>query len=123
MYPHPGVLGQRVPKRLKRNELSFGACQRVRKSVKRKNLNKMRARVAVSAEGFPNWEEGPHTLRCSHKSGKCGTYGIRNLEECTENGKGSALGPECSKVMSNYHTTYCHMSTIFVKTDLKGIFK
>ena len=94
----------------------------MRKSVKRKNLSEKQVLVVVTAEGFPKWEEYP-TPRCFRKSGKCKTYGIRNLEECTENGRGSPLGPECYKVASNYHTAYYHMSIVLVNVILKEILK
>jgi len=35
--------------------------KRVRKSMKRKNLNEMRVLMAVTAQTFPKWEECPHT--------------------------------------------------------------
>jgi hypothetical protein len=52
-----GVFAQRVRNRLKTKELSFPPCKRVRKGVKKKNLNKKR----VLAHSFPNWEEYAHT--------------------------------------------------------------
>ena len=71
--------------RLKRKELNFAVCKRVRKNVKRKSLNEIRVLGAANAQAFPKWEEYPHTPGSFGKSGKCRTYGIRNLEECTEN--------------------------------------
>src|SRR6266446_1286782 len=43
--PPPGVLRQRVRKRLKRKELGFCVCQRVRNIVKRKSLSEMQVFV------------------------------------------------------------------------------
>jgi hypothetical protein len=62
-------------------------CKRVRKGMKRKNLSIV-ASDAVASDEFRIGKNTP-TPRCFRKNGKCRTYGIRNLEECTENGSGN----------------------------------
>ena len=55
----------------------------MRKDVKRKSLNEMRVLVAATSELSEMGRIPPPPA--VRKSGNCRTYGIRNLEEGTEN--------------------------------------
>ncbi len=58
--PAPTVFGQRVRNCLKTKELSFCSCKRVRRSVKRKNLNEKAASRRRDRMAFQNEKNTPH---------------------------------------------------------------
>ena len=71
---------------MKRKELNFAACKRVRKNVKRKSLNEIRVLAGATAQTFPKWEEYPPRPAVFVRVANAGLSRIRNLEERTENG-------------------------------------
>src|SRR6266478_10208535 len=82
----PSVFAQRVRKHMKTRELSFGKSKRVRKDLKRKNLNKKASSRGRPEPCFPNWEE------CSHPPAVCARVASKGLTgcgtwKCTENGR------------------------------------
>src|SRR5207245_4863334 len=83
--PTPGSFSQRVRNRLKRKELSFEGMQKSAQECEKKGDSSetpwnIRGSERLTSDVFRT----PGSFR---KSGKCRTYGIRNLEECTESGR------------------------------------